>query len=82
MKKKTLEQLMEEICTNPSFIDANQKLSDEEKNKVDGMVRNFVQNFVLPLEELVATATTDPEVMKEIRNILQNGETSKKNQTP
>ncbi len=77
MKKQTVESILEQISNDPLLSEANKQLSEEEKEKVNGIVKSFVENFVLPLEELVKRATEDPEIKQEIRSLLVSREAKK-----
>ena len=77
MKKQTIESMLEDIANDPFFSETNKRLSDEEKQKVDDIVKGFLQNFVLPLNELVQKATEDPEIKNEIRALLTSKEAKK-----
>lgn len=81
MKKQTVETILEEIAKDPLLSETNKQLSDEEREKVNGIVKSFVENFVLPLEELVRKATEDPEVKQEIRTLLTTREKEKKDES-
>lgn len=81
MKKQTVESILEQISNDPLLSDASKQLSEEEKEKVNGIVKSFVENFVLPLEELVKRATEDPEIKEEIRALLISREAAKKDES-
>lgn len=69
--KKDIESILEEISKNKFLSRTTEKLSDEEKKKVDSIVRNFVENFVLSTQELIEKAE-DPNVKSQIRKILED----------
>ncbi len=81
MKKQTVESILEQISKDPLLSETNKQLSDEEKEKVNEIVKSFVANFVLPLEELVKKATEDPAVKQEIRSLLAAREAEKKDES-
>lgn len=67
--KTNKTNLFEEILQDPKFVAIKEKLKEEERKKVENLVSNFVGSFLIPLEELIEKAK-DPEVKKEIENIL------------
>lgn len=78
MPKQTLEEIVKEIEKDPLISEANKNLSEEEKRKVDNVVKNFIQNFVLPLQDLVQQAEENPEIRSNIRSILEQKHEPKK----
>lgn len=68
--KRTKESILEEIAKDPKFAGVSKQLSDEEKKKVDGIISNFLDNFILPLQDLALQAN-DPQVKQDIRKLLQ-----------
>lgn len=78
MKKKTVEDVLKEITQDSRVLEATDRLPEEEKVKLDGMLRNFVENFIIPLQELVDKASEDPQVKEQIREIMRSQNQPKK----
>jgi 2-oxo-4-hydroxy-4-carboxy--5-ureidoimidazoline (OHCU) decarboxylase len=75
--KETKESILEKISKDPKFSNVSKKLSDEERKKVDGIISNFVEQFILPLQDLVDQAK-DPQVKQDIRKILESDKSEDK----
>ena len=75
--KETKESIIEKISKDPKFSNVSKNLNDEERKKVDGIISNFVEQFILPLQDLVEKAK-DPQVKQDIRKILESNKSEEK----